>query len=197
MKIKEYKSKYINLQSPSIDEEGFEKDFNNDFIVQITTLVSSKQLNHTRFKSIVTDAKKKFDAIFSGSHLKSEYTKTLWNRFYALCVVKFRDKYVGEEIKQKQAKYEERQRQDYDMEHMFDYIYAEMAKNLLNRINKALFPEPPCFKKLGLTATTTQEEIKKKYTELVFIHHPDKGGKTEDFIEITKAKDECLKFIGV
>ena len=44
------------------------------------------------------------------------------------------------------------------------------------------------FKTLGLTATSTLEEVKSKYRELAKLYHPDKSdGNEELFISITEA----------
>ncbi|KAK5057723.1 hypothetical protein LTR84_011724 [Exophiala bonariae] len=40
---------------------------------------------------------------------------------------------------------------------------------------------------LGVNKTATSAEIKKSYSKLVLIHHPDKGGKQEMFVKIQEA----------
>jgi curved DNA-binding protein CbpA len=40
---------------------------------------------------------------------------------------------------------------------------------------------------LGVSKTSSQEEIKKKYRELSKMHHPDKGGDEEMFKKINEA----------
>lgn len=42
---------------------------------------------------------------------------------------------------------------------------------------------------LGVTKTSTQEEIKSAYRKLVMVHHPDKGGDKQKFIDISAAYD--------
>ena len=42
---------------------------------------------------------------------------------------------------------------------------------------------------LGLENFATEEEVKKKYKELVLKHHPDKGGEAEMFNRIKEAYD--------
>ena len=46
---------------------------------------------------------------------------------------------------------------------------------------------------LGLNPSTLSKEvIQQKYKELALIHHPDKGGKKEDFIRIKQAYDDLI-----
>lgn len=49
------------------------------------------------------------------------------------------------------------------------------------------------FKLLGLTQTATQEDVKRRYRELAFEHHPDRGGDIKKFHAISAAKDLCTK----
>ena len=42
---------------------------------------------------------------------------------------------------------------------------------------------------LGVSSTATEKEIRKKYYSLSFIHHPDKGGDSKVFSEMTEAYD--------
>jgi DnaJ-class molecular chaperone len=43
------------------------------------------------------------------------------------------------------------------------------------------------YKELGLTSTASEAEVKKAYRKLATKHHPDKGGKEEDFKRIKEA----------
>jgi hypothetical protein len=48
------------------------------------------------------------------------------------------------------------------------------------------------FDKLNINNDATETEIIKAYRDLCKIHHPDKGGVHEDFIELTNNYEECL-----
>lgn len=48
---------------------------------------------------------------------------------------------------------------------------------------------------LGLKVNATQTEIKAAYKKLVMIHHPDRGGKAENFITLINAYEQLLKGI--
>lgn len=42
----------------------------------------------------------------------------------------------------------------------------------------------------------TLEELRKEYKRLVFLHHPDHGGRTEDMQQINSEYDALLKVVG-
>jgi hypothetical protein len=48
------------------------------------------------------------------------------------------------------------------------------------------------FDKLNIDHNANEKEIKKAYYDLCKIHHPDKGGDHEMFIEITASYEECM-----
>lgn len=45
---------------------------------------------------------------------------------------------------------------------------------------------------LGIKEYASEVEVKQAYKRLVKIHHPDKGGETEKFVEIQKAYQELI-----
>lgn len=53
------------------------------------------------------------------------------------------------------------------------------------------------FKLLGLTPKATEEEVKKRYRELAFEHHPDRGGDVKKFHAVAEAKNRCLAALTV
>ena len=50
------------------------------------------------------------------------------------------------------------------------------------------------YKILGLQFGTSEDEIDKRYKELVKVHHPDKGGDSSKMSELNSAKDIALSF---
>ena len=46
-----------------------------------------------------------------------------------------------------------------------------------------------------ITRTTTLEELKKQYTDLAKLHHPDRGGNNETMQEINLEYERALKMI--
>lgn len=55
----------------------------------------------------------------------------------------------------------------------------------VDRISKREYE--PYLKTLGLSLGTTVEDVKKQYKKLVLLHHPDKQGDREMFVQITAA----------
>jgi DnaJ-domain-containing protein 1 len=52
------------------------------------------------------------------------------------------------------------------------------------------------FKLLGLVeATASEAEVKRRYRDLAFEHHPDRGGDVTKFHAVAEAKDRCLKVL--
>lgn len=45
------------------------------------------------------------------------------------------------------------------------------------------------YKTLGINKTTSREDVKRAYLRLSKLHHPDKGGKSDDFNELKEAFD--------
>ena len=64
-----------------------------------------------------------------------------------------------------------------------DFIFYENKKNEDISID---------WKNLNLIPPKTKQEIKKKYRRLCLTHHPDKGGKTVDFVRITDSYNNLM-----
>ena len=67
--------------------------------------------------------------------------------------------------------------------HLFDLLFQGMSK------------PTDSFTTLGLSNDATVDEVKSAYRKLSLQHHPDKGGSSEKFIEITEARDKCLAYL--
>lgn len=64
--------------------------------------------------------------------------------------------------------------------------------NFIRQTN--IFPTDS-FELLELQIGATIEDVKKSFKSLAQIHHPDKGGDAEKFIQITTAKNKCIHFL--
>lgn len=73
----------------------------------------------------------------------------------------------------------------------YQQMFNDFFQNLMQGISKPL----DSFTALGLTDSASVEDVKAAYRKLSFIHHPDKGGSQEKFIEITEARNKCLAYI--
>lgn len=53
----------------------------------------------------------------------------------------------------------------------------------------------PWFEILGVKAESTQEDIRNAFRALSLVHHPDRGGKDEDFKRVNEAFREGMKVV--
>lgn len=53
------------------------------------------------------------------------------------------------------------------------------------------------FDALGLPATASAEQVRKRYLELAKVHHPDAGGSPEAFNRLREAYEAALENVGV
>jgi len=120
----------------------------------------------------------------------------LWNYFYATVIVKLREELFHEEMQAQREKskldYERRQeyRKFQEREFNSDWFYESLFVSLLRQM---MIPTQS-FETLGLDTSATKEEINSKYRELCMVHHPDKGGKQDNFIAITEAKNKAMMY---
>ena len=49
------------------------------------------------------------------------------------------------------------------------------------------------FSRLGIPANSTKEQIEQAFREKARTAHPDRGGSSEEFIELIKAKEQALE----
>lgn len=63
------------------------------------------------------------------------------------------------------------------------YVFVNEKKNI--PINKH-------WKNLNLQPPKTNQEIRKRYKQLCLMHHPDKGGSHDKFIQITKSYNKLI-----
>lgn len=65
-----------------------------------------------------------------------------------------------------------------------NYFQTSQKVNTLKRSNSHEI--------LQIYPPVTEEEVKSAYRKLCLVHHPDKGGKNEDFIKLHNAYQELL-----
>jgi hypothetical protein len=108
-------------------------------------------------------------------------------------------------IKEQRRIEEERERKAYQQQreqyrknpfnnYSFFGNYFFNFEELLHRMYQSQVPNES-FQKLGLSIECSVDDVKKMYRQLSLVHHPDKGGNSEKFIELTEAKEKCLSYL--
>lgn len=78
----------------------------------------------------------------------------------------------------------------------FGGFYENIFNNMLfDMLMQGMARPTDAFCTLGLDDQATVEQVKTAFRQLSMIHHPDKGGSQEKFIEITEARDKCLAYL--
>lgn len=195
MTTKEYVSKYRLDKSDRFDHSQFVEDLADDLIA---LLEINKALDNIKgFDNAVRCVRMKFDAI--NNKTLGNIPEKLWNYFYAAVVVKLQEEMCPREMNRrreikadKQKAYEQRKQWE---QQMFDDFWGRSFHNMLFGARKSFAPPIEAFEVLKLTTHSNIDDVKTAYKKLSIIHHPDKGGKQEKFIEITEAKNKCLEWL--
>lgn len=75
---------------------------------------------------------------------------------------------------------------------MRETFYNEAGKAEYERQHSEM-STPDCLKELGLARLATVQDVKRAYRQLAQQHHPDAGGKHEDFIKLQSAYEAAIK----
>ncbi len=70
-----------------------------------------------------------------------------------------------------------------DVEELIDRFWLEYGRYL---------HKPECYAVLGLGENASPAEVKRRYRELAFQHHPDQGGDPEEFRRLQEAAEQLL-----
>ncbi len=198
MKTQDYVRKFELNINDKFSHNEFVADLANDFIVLLE--LNKAQDNIKGFENALRALRMKWDAI--NNKTVGCLPDKLWNFFFATVVVKLREELCPKDMEKKRQLAEEKKKawearqrmKDWESEQFNDYFW-----NHFNSFLGGLRPQNnkpiASFNILGLPHDScTSEEVNKIYRKLVLKHHPDKGGKQEDFIEITEAKNKCLQY---
>jgi len=180
MKPKAYTAKY----SAAFSAGDFLQDFTADFLAQVE-FHKSKNWNYTIFKNLITQMKQKFDLV--KVNLPALDLK-VWNAFYAKVAMPLKDAEFGEELREKARKHAE-----WDDMMSGRFFYNNLLEGFLRSMVRPVPQES--FTILGVATTATEDEIKSAYKAKVFSAHPDHGGSTEAFLQLTEAKHKCLQYL--
>src|ERR1035437_1254038 len=129
----------------------------------------------------------------------TEYFRTYNFRYYShVNQIDFRKvpkvvQFVYNIYKEKKEYHDKKQRERNEKEwhDFYQNTRSNFYSQLFNFFNSCATPTDS-FDILGLSYNVSSDDIKTAYRTLVMLHHPDKGGSSEKFIQITEAKDKCL-----
>lgn len=194
MTTKDYVKKYQLDKSDKFNHSEFVQDLASDLIVLLEMNKANDNLKG--FDNAIRCIRMKFDAIRNKT--LGILPDKLWNYFYATVVVKLREEMCPLDM-QRRRKLQEERKQEYEKrkridEEFNDYFWSRNFYSFL--FNTKVSNKPiESFNILGLNENATEDNVKISYRKLANIHHPDKGGKQEKFIEITDAKNKCLEWL--
>jgi hypothetical protein len=197
MKTKEYVEKYQLHKNDTFDHKEFTSDLTNEFFSLLEIGKNSEgQINIKGYENAVGCIRRKWDAV--NNKTVGQLPEKLWNYFYATVIAKVREEMFPKEMKLREEKkraYEERKnfRKTYD--DMWESMYARFLFGAI--LNGSSNKKQLAFERLGLPVTATVDEVKSSYRALSLKHHPDRGGKQEEFIALTEAKNKCLAYFQI
>ena len=195
MKTKEYVIKYQLDKSDKFNHSEFVYDLSIDFMSLLE--VGNATESFKGFNNAVNAIRMKFDAI--NNKTKGCISEKLWSYFFATVIVKMKASLFPTEVRRQEEQKQERKRMHEERKRMNDYFYNDYFDraffySILADMFKVKIPTES-FTVLQLESDATADDVKTKYRELSFIHHPDKGGKQDDFIRLTEAKNKCLAYL--
>jgi DnaJ-domain-containing protein 1 len=200
MTTKEYVTKYKLDLSDRFSHSDFVHDLASDFIALLEMNKASDNIKG--FDNALRCIRMKFDAI--SNKTLGVLPEKLWNYFYATVVVKLKEELCPKDVeirkqqqeqkrKEWEARKERREWEQRQFNNMFEDFYSDFFNSLFSDSKRAI-PKSQ-FIILGLTEKASADEVRSAYRSLTMLHHPDKGGKQDKFIEITNAKNECLSWL--
>lgn len=203
MKTKDYIDKHELHRNDQFDHKEFTADLTNEFFSLLEVGKNKEgQLNIKGYENAVNCIRRKWDAV--NNKTVGQLPEKLWSYFYATVIAKMREELFPEQMQQREAKrreYEERkQARQRAHQSPFGSFDEDMWSRLHNQflfaaiLTSNLDAKMKAFEKLGLPVTASEDEVNKQYRTLSLKHHPDRGGKQEDFIAITEAKNKCMAF---
>lgn len=196
MTTKEYILKYKLNSSDKFNHSDFVQDLASDFIALLE--INKANDNIKGFDNAVKCVRMKFNAI--SNKTLGVFPEKLWNYFFATVIAKLREEICPKDMQKrreiqerKKAEWEERKFYRNFEENSFNNFWEQNFYSFLFAQRKNSKPVSS-FIVLGLTEDASDEDVKTAYKKLAIIHHPDKGGKQDKFIEITESKNKCLNW---
>ena len=197
MKPKEYITKYNLSETNVFNHNDFVFDLTSDFVTLLD--VGNGKKNFMGYENAVRAIRMKWDAIHNKT-VNGGLPDKLWNYFYAVVIAKTKEQLFPEQMKAKRDEKERKAR----IRGEWERFYEEQDREFGDWFWKSIFigllmggvakPESS-FDVLGLDHDASAEDVKKKYRELSMVHHPDKGGNAQAFMNITEAKNKLLAYL--
>lgn len=197
MKPLHYVRKYGLDKSTNFDHNEFIQDLTTDFLtlLEVGKTASGKYVL-AGFENTVRAIRQKWDSI--SNKTSGELPDKLWNYFYATVICKMREELFPNEMKRRQQEKEDREkhRAEYKDWEQREFGFYDHFFGMFNFLFKSQNKIPTeSFEVMKLTHESSEEEIKDEYRKLSKLHHPDKGGDSKRFMEITEAKNKCLIYV--
>lgn len=199
MKTQEYVKKFELNKSDKFNHTEFVADLANDFVALLE--LNKAENNIKGFDNALRALRMKWDAI--NNKTVGNLPEKLWGYFFATVVVKLREELCPKDMEKrrqiaedKRKEWERRKKQFEWEQEQFNSWYWSGLNSFLGSLRKQVQPPISSFNILGLNhETSNADDVQKAYRKLVVKHHPDKGGKQEDFISITESKNKCLQWL--
>jgi len=190
MKPIEFIKRYGLDKGTNFDRSAFKEDLTSEFIAFLE--LNKAKDNIKGFDNSVKVIKMKFDAI---NNKTLGDISSFWGFFFAAVIVPLREQLCPAVTKRRQDAKAERQKQYEDRKKFNDEYYGDSWSNLSMAFMSVLVTPTSSFVQLGLTIDATLQDVKSTYRKLSMKHHPDCGGKQAMFIQITEAKNKCIKYL--
>jgi hypothetical protein len=218
MKPKEYIKKYNLFEQSHFDRDGFVQDFKADIESYIQNQGGMK-ITPAKWENLVTDFNNKLKNIFNGSKVPVEATDKFWGFIFATVIIPKREAIFGKNYKQ--AKLDYKYKTDPDFRRRFDCwqmhkdneqwereffsqsykrAYEEMFENFRKAISRQFIDISLILQARNTLGIPEDEDlsvdlINFAYRERAMLYHPDRGGDSEKFIEVGKAKEILMQEI--
>lgn len=187
MTSEEYINKYDLDFSNDFNESEFITDLINDFLL---ALDEEPPQNVKQFKEYVNSIHDLYREIRSNS-LFAKISSDVWNKFYLIHIIEIRKRLFPDYKEFDFNNFQSRKSSNRKKKRKSSKRKASSS----NKSSYSYISNYPCFEKLGLNNNSTEEQVKKAYRKLSLENHPDRGGNNRKFIEITEAKNKCLKIL--
>lgn len=193
MKTKEYIKKYDLDKNDKFNHTDFINDLFTDFLTLLET--SKGRDNIKGFENAINAIRMKWDVI--NNKTVGSLSEGLWKYFYASKICQLREKLFPEELRRRKKQKEDWEKQKEERKRFFEgsFGYEDWWNGFIASLIKTNQRPTEAIIFFELGENFSVDDIKKKYRELSRKHHPDMGGKQENFVKITEYKNKLLSYV--